>query len=365
MPARLAPSSRAKRSAVERPRGITNANDAGSLHFGRDDAAFRRKLLDWYRVHGRELPWRRTRDPYAIMVSELMLQQTQVATVIPYYIEWLRRFPDVRALAAASESDVLHAWQGLGYYSRARNLHAAAKTIVEKHGGIFPRSPAELQKLPGLGRYTANAVATFAFDVAVPIVEANTARLFARLLNLQIRIDSGAGRERLWDFASSLLLKKNAASHNSALMDLGALVCTNRQPKCVICPVRAFCRAENPAALPIKAARTELKLLTELHEFSSNDDGVLLEQSADRWRGLWVLPRLADEPRDRRVLYSAEFPFTHHRITLRVCEAPYGEVVPTPTQRAFSLRELATIPMPSPHRRALHALLQQRSGKAN
>lgn len=365
MPARLAPSSRANGSAVERPRGVTNANATGYLHFGQDDAAFRRKLLDWYRVHGRELPWRRTRDPYAIMVSELMLQQTQVATVIPYYIEWLRRFPDVRSLAAASESDVLHAWQGLGYYARARNLHGASKAIVAEHSGIFPRDPATLQKLPGVGRYTANAVATFAFDTAVPIVEANTARLFARLQNMRERIDSDVGREQLWSFATSLVPRRAAATHNSALMDLGALVCANGQPKCIICPVRAFCRAENPAALPIKAVRAELKLLTELHGFSSNNDGVLLEQSADRWRGMWVLPRLADEPCDRRVLYSAEFPFTHHRITLRVYEAPYEEVVPTPTQRAFSLREMDTIPMPSPHRRALHALLQQSSGKAN
>ncbi|MDQ6624889.1 MAG: A/G-specific adenine glycosylase [Verrucomicrobiota bacterium] len=298
------------------------------------------------------------RDPYAIMVSELMLQQTQVATVIPFYIEWLRRFPDVGTLAAASESDVLHAWQGLGYYSRARNLHAAAKAIIEKYGGAFPTTPEELQKLPGLGRYTANALATFAFDSAVPIVEANTARLFARLLDLRDRIDSGAGRRRLWDFAASLLPEANGAAHNSALMDLGALVCVNGEPKCAICPVRTFCRADNPATLPIKANRAKLKLLVENHLFSRAGDSVLLEQSADRWRGMWILPRLANERQtDQRVLYSAEFPFTHHRITLRVCEA-VPDAAETTKRRAFSHDELDTIPMPSPHRRALNALLQ-------
>ncbi|MFN2475907.1 MAG: A/G-specific adenine glycosylase [Chthoniobacterales bacterium] len=325
-----------------------------------DAASFRQQLSAWFRGNGRDLPWRHTRDPYAIMVSELMLQQTQVATVIPYYIEWLRRFTEVRALAAASESDVLHAWQGLGYYSRARNLHAAAKTIVERHGGTFPRSPAELQKLPGLGRYTANAVASFAFDLPVPIVEANTARLFARLLNLHTRIDTGFGRAQLWGFATALLPETNGSLHNSALMDLGAQVCVSGPPKCPICPVRDFCRAENPAALPIKAPRAKLKLLVEDHVFSRAGGHVVLEQSHDRWRGMWILPRRAGKARaEQRVLYSAEFPFTHHRITLRVSEASADQTRPTDERRAFSHEELAEIPMPSPHRRALDALLQQ------
>lgn len=294
------------------------------------------------------------------MVSELMLQQTQVTTVIPFYIEWLRRFRDVRALAAASESDVLHAWQGLGYYSRARNLHAAAKTIVNTHGGVFPSNPAELQKLPGFGRYTANAVATFAFDLSVPIVEANTARVLARLQNYRQRIDSGAGREHLWSFATALLPATNGATHNSALMDVGATVCVSGEPRCAICPVRGFCRAEDPATLPVKAPRTKLKLLIEDHVFSRADGQILLEQSRDRWRGMWILPRVApDAPPDQRVLYSAEFPFTHHRITLRVSEASPEVTERTDERRAFSCDELKKIPMPSPHRRALNALLRR------
>lgn len=143
--------------------------------------AFRRALLSWYRIHRRDLPWRRTEDPYAILISEFMLQQTQVNTVIPYYNEWLRRFPNLRALARARGSDILHAWQGLGYYARARHLHSAAKGIVQKHGDVFPRTTDQLRSLPGIGRYTANAIATFAFDQSVPIVDANIARVLARL----------------------------------------------------------------------------------------------------------------------------------------------------------------------------------------
>ena len=216
-----------------------------------DPALFRRLLLAWYRKRGRDLPWRRTTDPYPVLVSEFMLQQTQVATVIPYYDEWMRRFPDFAALASASEHEVLHAWQGLGYYARARNLRATAQTIMEKYGGRFPESLDAIRDLPGVGRYTANAVATFAFNRSVPIVEANIARLLARLFDIQIPIDTSRGREALWQRASDLLPNRNARLHNSALMDLGALVCGTR-PNCVVCPVRNFCRAEEPAGLPMK-----------------------------------------------------------------------------------------------------------------
>src|SRR5437660_7122512 len=156
--------------------------------------AFQRALLGWYRQHGRDLPWRRTRDPYAILVSEFMLQQTQVATVEPYYHQWLRRFPDFASLARASENEVLRAWQGLGYYARARNLHATAKTVMDRHGGNFPRGIEQMRQLSGIGKYTAHAVASFAFNQSVPIVEANTGRVLARLFNLRESIDSYPGR---------------------------------------------------------------------------------------------------------------------------------------------------------------------------
>ena len=305
-------------------------------------AAFRRALLGWYGKHGRDLPWRRTRDPYAILVSELMLQQTQVATVIPYYQRWLARFPDFHSLANASESDVLHAWQGLGYYARARNLHAAAKAIV--------RDPnRSLGELPGVGRYTANAVATFALDDSVPLVEANIARLLARLTNLQLSIDSSAGREQLWDVAQSLIPKQNAGRYNSALMDLGATICIARQPKCSSCPVHNFCRADDPQKLPIKKQRAATKTLIEHHSLTTSRGRLLLEQADYRWRGMWILPRIA--PTNARAIYVAQFPFTHHRITLSVHRARAR------TGRWFAFDEVNAIPIPSPHRRALNQLL--------
>ncbi|MDQ6861538.1 MAG: A/G-specific adenine glycosylase [Verrucomicrobiota bacterium] len=306
---------------------------------------FRNALLRWYAHAGRDLPWRRTRDPYAILVSEFMLQQTQVATVIPYYERWLARFPHFHSLAAASESDVLHAWQGLGYYARARNLHAAAKLIASQHDGKF--SPE--MRLPGVGRYTANAVATFAFDHPVAVVEANIARLLARITNLQISIDSSAGREQLWSVAESLVPKQNAGAFNSALMDLGATICVARQPKCSICPVHRYCRAEDPAKLPIKKARAATKALIEHHAFTTNRGRILLEQATERWRGMWILPRIA--PASAQPIYVAQFPFTHHRVTLSVHRAR------ATNGRWFAFDAVDSIPVPSPHRRALDQLL--------
>jgi A/G-specific adenine glycosylase len=316
---------------------------------------FRRSLLTWYRQHGRDLPWRRTRDPYAILVSEFMLQQTQIATVIPYYDAWMRRFPDFAALATASEQEVLHAWQGLGYYARARNLRATAIAVMEKHGGTFPQRLAEIEGLPGIGRYTARAVATFAFDQSVPIVEANITRLLARVADLQIPIDTSAGREMLWSGAEALLPNRAAGVHNSALMDLGALVCTTR-PRCELCPVKMFCRASNPAALPKKRPRRALELRTEHHSFSLCRHRVLLEQSRDRWQGMWVLPRLALAPAASKALHLSQFPFTHHRITLAV-HAHESTAKKNRRQRWFPISELRSIPVPSPHRRALNQIL--------
>ena len=327
-----------------------------NVNLVQDAAPFRRALLAWYQKRGRGLPWRRTHDPYAIVVSEFMLQQTQVATVVPYYTAWLRRFPDFLSLAAANESDVLHAWQGLGYYRRARHLHATAKAIVARSDRSFPRAPDEMLKLPGLGRYTANAVATFAFDETVPVVEANIARCLARLSNLRMRIDSAEGQKALWRFAAALLPKANAGAYNSALMDLGALICIPGRPRCAARPVRKFCRAEDPAALPFKKPRAALRRLTESHHFTFENDRLLLEQSSDRWRGMWILPRLSHACEGEMLLHSSAFSFTHHRISLHVFASTRAAC--TSAQRWFARTEIDAIPMPSPHRRALVALLR-------
>ena len=284
-----------------------------------------------------------------------MLQQTQVATVVPYYNEWLRRFPDFATLAAASESDVLHAWQGLGYYSRARNLRGAAIAIMQEHRGLFPTSVDLIYELPGVGRYTANAVATFAFNQSVPIVEANIARVLSRLFDLREPIDTSAGRQRLWSYAAQLLPPRRAGEHNAALMELGALVCGSR-PKCDLCPVQQFCQATDPASLPRKKPRRALELRTENHSFLMRRGRVLLEQSSDRWRGMWILPRLEKKPAAYKPAHRSEFPFTHHRITLAVYPGFHDEKK-SRGLRWFAIRDLPSVPVPSPHRRALNDIL--------
>jgi A/G-specific adenine glycosylase len=315
---------------------------------------FRGQLLAWFRRHGRQLPWRETTDPYAILVSEFMLQQTQVATVLPYYERWLARFPDLAALARADESAVLHAWQGLGYYARARNLHAAARAVMENFGGALPADAAQIATLPGIGRYTAGAVASFAFDRPEPIVDANIARVLARLTNLLIPIDTAAGRAHLWKAAATLMPKAGARLHNSALMELGVLVCQPRRPLCPQCPVRKFCAATDPVALPRKKPKPRQVLLDEPHGFAFRRNRVLLEQSHTRWRGMWMLPRLAATPAGRPLL-QLDFPFTHHRITLSVFAQP--PLLPNEHLRWFTLPAIAQLPLPSPHRRALEQLL--------
>jgi A/G-specific adenine glycosylase len=312
-------------------------------------------LLDWYRDYGRDLPWRRTRDPYAILVSEFMLQQTQVASVSPFYGQWLRRFPDFASLARAPENDVLHAWQGLGYYARARNLHAAAKIIATRHRGQCPQGVDELLSLPGIGRYTANAIATFAFNQPVPVVDANIARLFARLFNIRVPIDSAAGRDSVWNFASQLIDQNEAGAFNSALMDLGATICVPRAPKCGICPVKKFCQAKNPGMLPIKKVRPRLKRLRETHAFVVRQNKILLEQSAPRWRGMWILPSISS-PKGKRAIHKSIFPFTNHRVTLRIF-AQSPPQIDRCRQRWMDIHSLDSIPIPSPHRRAIADVL--------
>ena len=334
---------------------------------------FQRALTIWYYRNGRDLPWRRTRDPYAVLVSEFMLQQTRVSTVIPYYTNWLRRFPDFASLARASEDDVLHAWQGLGYYARARNLHITAKIVLDQNQGHFPRSVDEMQQLPGIGKYTAHAVASFAFNQSLPIVEANTARVLTRLFDFRKAIDSEVGCEALWRYAATLVPKSNAWNYNSALLDLGALVCIPRQPKCGICPMKKFCRAKNPAALPIKKPGLRPKRLIEKHALVVRRGRILLEQSSSRWRGMWILPPVKPgsfkHPNFHgRAIYTSVFPFTTHQVAFKVYAGGLRKidsgknrvaVANKNSQRWIRIESLDSVPMPSPHRRAMRHLLSE------
>jgi A/G-specific adenine glycosylase len=218
----------------------------------------RAALLRWYAGAKRDLPWRRTRDPYAIWVSEIMLQQTRVETVIPYYSRFLARFPDLRALAAANEDGVLSAWSGLGYYRRARLLHAGAREAVASHGAKVPEDAAARIALPGIGRYTAGAIGSIAFDREEPIVDGNVARVLSRLHAITTPLGTPATEKRLWSEATALVRGPDPGSLNQALMELGATICTPTSPRCGECPVRGSCRARKEgrtAELPVARAK--------------------------------------------------------------------------------------------------------------
>ena len=256
----------------------------------------RRRLLAWYAKHARDLPWRRSRDPYRVWVSEVMLQQTQVATVRDYFTRFIAAFPDVRRLATADEADVLRLWEGLGYYRRARQLHAAARQVVAHHGGEFPQEPNELLALPGIGRYTAGAIASIAFDKRTAILEANTIRLLSRLITYRGNPHSTAGQRLLWQVAEEILPHKHVAKFNQALMELGSLVCTPAEPKCGECPLAMLCAA-NAAGLQHKIPAAKPRpVTTELREAAvvvRKNDSILMRHCGDdeRWAGLWDFPR--------------------------------------------------------------------------
>jgi A/G-specific adenine glycosylase len=326
----------------------------------------RRKLFTWFSKQGRTLPWRTNPTPYAVLVSEFMLQQTQVATVIPYFERWMERFPDLETLAAAEEDAVLSVWQGLGYYSRARNLQAAARAIVEKHGGRIPSDPAQLRVLPGIGPYCAGAIAAFAFDLPVATVDANIARVLARLGNVQAAVDSPSGTKAVWALAESLLPERGGRAHTSALMELGALVCTPRKPQCLLCPVRGECAAEEPETLPRKAPRRQTVAVLERAAWMESEGTLLLErQTGKRAKGLWKLPALQEAEPAGEPLFSTVYGFTHHRVTLEVFTAPSPEVS-LETARWFALeRVLNEAALVAAHRRAIEALLAKQSMKTD
>ena len=213
-----------------------------------DAPLFRRRLLRWFRRHGRDLPWRRTRDPYRVLVSEIMLQQTQVSRVEGFYDRFLTRWPSIHDLAAAEPAEVRESWEGLGYYRRAANLHRLAREVVADREGILPDDPAELRRLPGIGRYTAGAVASFAFERATPAVDTNVARVIRRAFHPRAR--PPALERKLWDTAARLLPRRGAAAwdFNQGIMELGAMICTARVARCDACPVRAACRTGRAAS---------------------------------------------------------------------------------------------------------------------
>lgn len=267
-------------------------------------AHFTDALEKWFARSQRPLPWREpenARDPYRVFVSEVMLQQTTVASVIPFYLRFLERFPDASTLAAANIDQVLPLWAGLGYYSRARNLHAAAQVVIDKHAGVFPETHEDVLALPGVGRYTAGAICSIAFNQQVPIVDANVARVLARVLCIEDDVKSRAASTRLWQEATTLVeASERPSQFNPAMMELGALICTPKNPRCELCPVAAACcgfKSGRQNELPRTARKKVPKQVHDVCVFVGDTHRVLLRQrNADNterswWRGMWELPR--------------------------------------------------------------------------
>ncbi len=349
----------------------------------------RRKLLAWFKSSCRDLPWRKSRDPYAIWVSEIMLQQTQVTTVIPYFKRFLAALPTIESLAQADEQLVLRLWEGLGYYRRARFLHRAARIIVEKHAGHLPEDPELVAQLPGFAKYTVGAVQSQAYDLRLPILEANSKRLLSRLVGIEGELRNSEVQKELWNAAESLLPQKRVGDFNQALMELGALVCTPTNPSCHECPVSRECYAFNEnrqADIPSPSTPPKLELVREVAIVVRREQKVLLAQRKDsgRWPNMWEFPHapvaegceyettglsLLHELTNIRAerpthLLTLQHGVTRFRITLTCLEASFlsGAFASKvyQTGRWVPLTKLADYPVSSPQRRLAKTLMSDR-----
>ncbi len=350
-------------------------------------SSFSRRLLAWYGRNRRDLPWRadssvgRVPEPYHVLVSEAMLQQTQVATVIPYYNRFIKRFRGVFDLAAADEQDVLRLWQGLGYYSRARNLQAAARLIVNRLGGKLPRTVDALRELPGIGRYTAGAVASIAFGARAPIVDGNVARVLCRVDRIETDPRDRKTQDLLWQRAEEILPKRNVGDFNSALMELGATVCTPRSPQCLLCPVRGHCAAfaagvQEQIPAPRKAKPTPLHQRTTF--CIRRGDAWLIEQRPlkGRWARMWQFitvekcpdngskfppaAKLSLKLSTPRKLGTVTHALTHRRYEFDVyaceCDGDAAGDGGDGARRWSTLDGLSEYPLPRPHLKVVEML---------
>jgi A/G-specific adenine glycosylase len=289
---------------------------------------FSARILRWYEMHARSLPWRvpptqtavQHPDPYAVWVSEIMLQQTRVETVIPYFKRWLELFPTLPSLAEASQQNVLAAWEGLGYYSRARNLHEAARIVVTEYKGELPREVSQLRQLPGIGRYTAGAIASIAFNRDVPTLDGNLRRVFSRFFDVSQPLGSPAGEESLWALAREYLPSGRAGDYNQALMDLGAAICLPRKPSCGLCPLEELCRARALGVQeqrPVRKRRVPLPHRLKAAAVIVLDGHVLLNRRPARGLlgGMWEFPSAevaADSPQELVAAIRAEYRLEPH-----------------------------------------------------
>jgi A/G-specific adenine glycosylase len=291
------------------------------------------RVLRWRRQFGRQgLPWQDTKDPYRVWLSEIMLQQTQVATVLRYYTRFLQRFPDVASLAAAAPDEVLALWSGLGYYSRARNLHRCAQVVQHEHGGVFPASSAALAQLPGIGRSTAAAIAAFCFGERVAILDGNVKRVLGRALGFAGDLSVAAEERALWQRAQDLMPARGVEAYTQGLMDLGATLCSARKPACERCPLVTLCvarREGRPEAYPVKTRRLKRGRRAHAWLWLVQGDRLWLVQRPEQgvWAGLWSLPEydtpetlrqlLQGWPGDGEALPAIEHALTHFDWTLQ------------------------------------------------
>lgn len=270
--------------------------------------SFRRDLIQWFKKEQRTLPWRENQDPYRVWISEIMLQQTKVETVIPYFEEFIRKFPTLEALAAADEQDVLKAWEGLGYYSRARNLQTAVREVVSEYGGEVPKTVEEIGSLKGVGPYTQGAILSIAYDLPVPAVDGNVMRVLARVLLVDEDIAKQSTRKLFETLVSSLISSEDPSAFNQGLMELGAIVCTPKSPSCLLCPLQEHCRAFHKGVeqdLPVKSSKKTQKVLRYRTYIVENERGeVLIEKRPEEGllANLWQYPMIGEEESEKDVL---------------------------------------------------------------
>ncbi len=326
--------------------------------------AFQEALAEWFGRVGKDYPWRRTRDPYAILVAEIMLQQTRIATVLGrgFYVRFMERFPDLEALAGADDDAMLKAWEGLGYYRRVRMLRQTAGAVIAEYGGTFPREPARLMRLPGVGRYTAEALRAFAFDLPAAVVDGNVARVLARLLDFSGTVDDPTGLKRIWAVAEEMADPGRPRVYNSALMELGQTVCRPGVPDCIGCPVSGFCRTREPQLLPVKRRKIPISAVDEHALWIRNRAGEILmhREQGVRRNGLWKLPtREAAEISALPVLAEHCYTITRYRVSLRVHDGSKlaGDLQPADGESWIGEERVAGLAMPSPFRRTIAGLL--------
>lgn len=315
-------------------------------------------LVDWFSAHGRDYPWRRTTDPWAILVSEVMLQQTTIATVLGRYEAWMQQFPTPAELAAATEEQALRSWEGLGYYRRVRALKAAAEAIVSRHGGRFPTEEKDIRALPGIGDYTVGAVLSFAFNKSAALVDANVARVFSRLFDDFTPIDSPAGRKQHWQWAAAMVHPTETRLYNSALMELGQTICTGGRPDCLLCPLRAFCLTKTPEQLPIKLPKKEITNIEHWDILCINNAAILLERQTEgkRHQGMYRLPRRAKEIATAfPLLAQQKYSITRYKVTRYLHQAPPNTQAEN-NEEFIPIERIHELPLASPDRKILQKI---------